>query len=201
MKRYIKSESYRRRELPNNQAKLKALRQDIRNVASCRNEQDLENLEIQSWNSKYAKRIWNDNFEKQGIVDFEDKIDFIIDWLYENARYTKETISRFSSEISKADEVFNRITKYLANYKPTETFPYLQPLTYEVKSDEIYVYPEKYSRADLIRFIDHLIRDLDGRYYGTGRGGSWTSWNVLIDGIEFQIGPSDTEDCWTIREV
>ena len=97
MKLYIKSESYRRRELPNYQAWFKAIKQDIRNVAACRNEQELADLELKSTNSKMEKRIWNDRFEKKGITDFDEKIDLIIDWLYDSAHYIKQTADTYSS--------------------------------------------------------------------------------------------------------
>lgn len=191
MKRYIRSASYRRRELPRYQEWIKALKQDIRNVAACRNEEDLANLEIKSWNSNSEKHIWNSRFEKMGVTDFDEKIDLIIDWLYDSVKYAKETSDTYTNEISTADEVQSKIRNYLAQHD-----------YYFDEFDSMFIVrPEDLSRDALINFIDDLISTLGGRYHGTGRGGSWTAWNIMIDGIEYQIGPTDSREAWEIREV
>lgn len=192
MKKYIRSESFRRRELPNYQRWYKAVRQDIRRVGACQNEEDLANLELASSNGDFQKDVWNERFENMGVTDFDEKIDLIIDWLCDTADYIKETSNRYSTGIETADRVLKDMEEYLTS----------RNFSHEVTSDGIKVYPENGTRDDLIQFIDDLIASLGGKYHGTGRGGSWSAWNVLIDGIEFQIGPPSREsDCWLIREV
>lgn len=194
MKVYIKSQSYRRRELPNYQAWLKAIKRDIRNVAACQDEEDLANLKLTSGNSDYEKRIWDERFEKQGVTDFDEKIDLIIDWLYDSANYIKETADRYSSEIDVADTLQDKIINFLSrDYNCTVT------------SEGIEVTCEVMNRDALINMIDSLIENLNGKYHGTGRGGSWSSWNILLygdgdKGIEYQIGPNADKTAWLIRE-
>lgn len=194
MKVYIKSQSYRRRELPNYQAWFKAIKRDIRNVAACQDEEDLANLKLTSGNSDYEKRIWNERFEKKGVTDFDEKIDLIIDWLYDSANYIKETADKYSSEIEVADVLQDKIIDFLSkDYNCTVT------------PEGIEVTCEAMNRDALINMIDSLITNLNGRYHGTGRGGSWTAWNILLygdgdKGIEYQIGPNKDRTAWLIRE-
>ena len=82
-----------------------------------------------------------------------------------------------------------------------------------VQADEemiIVVEPEGSTREDLIEFVDSIKGIIGGRYYGTGRGGSWTAWNLMSpDGVEFQAGfnsdaifDKDTPDnSWFVRTV
>lgn len=195
MKLYIKSESYRRRELPNYQAMFKAIKQDIRNVAACRNEQELSDLELKSSNSNYEKQIWNDRFEKMDVTDFDEKIDLIIDWLYDSANYVKKTADTYSSEIDAADALQDKIIDFLS-----------RDYNCIVTPEGIEVTCEAMNRDALINMIDSLITNLNGKYHGTGRGGSWTAWNVLLygdgeTGVEYQIGPNKDRTAWLIREV
>lgn len=194
MKLYVKS-SYARDQQPRYADWAKAIKADIRNVASCKSQEDLDNLEIQSYNSNYIKGIWNSRFEKMGITDFDEKIDNIIDWLYDNLNHVKEYSDKFSKEVASADVIADKIANYLDGR-----------YDYKVEPEGIVVMPEDLSRDALINFIDDLIAALNGRYFVTARGGSWTSWNIKISGedgpdIEYQIGPTDDGSAWLIREV
>ena len=173
MKKYIKAQSYRRLQAENYPAWIAAIRKDIRTVARCENQEELDNCEILSWNPKSIKKIWEDIAKKQNIEDFDEKIDMIIDYLQSNLDYFKKENENYSSEVEKADRVIEEIERYLE----TSTNLY-----YDIQEDGIHVSPDDRSRDALIAFIDDMLADLGGRYYGTGRGGSWTSWNVLING-------------------
>lgn len=187
MKRYVKA-SYRRSQ--DWQGMVDAIKHDIRVIARCNDEADLAAADIHSSNPNAIKHIWNEHAENKGM-DFDEKIDYILDYLYQSLQYFKEELDRKQQETNKADNILFEIENYLRDNQ----------FNFETDVDHIYVYPLYRSRDELIRFIDGLIAELGGRYFGTGRGGSWTSWNILIDGIEFQIGPDDYKDCWLIREV
>lgn len=193
MKKYIKSarQSYRRTQAQGMPAQVAAIRKDIRTVARCENQAELDACDIQSYNPKYIKHVWESLAEKKGIVDFDEKIDLILEWLQSNLVYFKEQADNYTKEVETADAVTSKIENYLDSTN----------LYYDTQDDGIHVSPDDRSRDALIAFIDDMLADLGGKYFGTGRGGSWTSWNVKIDGIEFQIGPSDDGTCWLIREV
>lgn len=197
MKRYIRSESYRRQHTASLPDAISALRSDIKTIARCENQAELDTCEIKSYNSKYIKKVWEDLAEKQGITDFDEKIDMILEWLQNSMQYYKADMDKYSEEVKTADAVINKImnymktvTDYCYSFNSVDSIFEIEPMD---GSD--------LSRSSLQQFIDNLLEALGGRYYGTGRGGSWTSWNVLIDGIEFQIGPSDDRSCWIIREI
>lgn len=191
MKVYIKS-SYTRNELPRYQEWAKATKRDIRRVAKCDNQEELDACDIESWNPKSVKKIWDELAAKQNITDFDDKVDLILDWLYNHLTYVEEQIKEYSGNVDKADRVNESIERYLK----------MEGFDYSIQDDGFHVYTALYEDRDsLIAFIDDLLKDLGGKYFGTGRGGSWTSWNVKIDGIEYQVGPHDKDDCWLIREV
>ena len=191
MKKYIKC-SYTRTQLPQYQDWAKAVKHDIRAVARCQTQEDLDACDIESWNPKYIKKAWDELAAKQNITDFDDKIDMILDWLYNQLKYNNDKIEQYSKDVETADRVNESIERYLK----------MEDFDYSIQDDGFHVYTAVYEDRDsLIAFIDDLLKDLGGKYFGTGRGGSWTSWNVKINGIEYQIGPHDKDDCWLIREV
>ena len=197
MKRSVRSASYRRQHTASLPDAISALRSDIRTVARCENQSELDTCEIKSYNPKYIKKVWENLAEKHGITDFDEKIDMILEWLQNTMQYYKTDMNKYSEEIKTADTVINKIMDYM---KTVSDYCYQfssTDSTFEIEPMD----GADLSRSSLQKFIDNLLEALGGRYYGTGRGGSWTSWNVLIDGIEFQIGPSGDGSCWTIREV
>lgn len=199
MKKYVRSASYRRQHTASLPDAISALHSDIRAVARCENQAELDACEIKSYNPKYIKKVWEDLAEKQGITDFDEKIDMILEWLQNTMQFYKTDMNKYFEEVKAADAVIQKIMHYLDtvpnycySFTSTDSIFEIEPLTPE---------DADLSRSSLQQFIDNLLEALGGRYYGTGRGGSWTSWNVLIDGIEFQIGPSNDGSCWIIREV
>ena len=45
------------------------------------------------------------------------------------------------------------------------------------------------SREDLISFVDDVKATVGGRFSGTGRGGSWTAWDLISENnISLKVG-------------
>ena len=189
---YVKAANKFRRQLVEDYPKvISMLHKYIREVARCENQAELEATEA------YSSRGLTWDKSLQDITDFDEKIDIIIETFQKEIDMFKGFQADKLDEISREEQAVADIEAYLSSIG----------IDFDTQEDGIHVYPTDLSRESLISFIDNLIATLDGRYFGTGRGGSWSAWNVLINGIDFQIGPIDRvhlsykgdENCWLIK--
>ena len=171
------------------------LRHDIREVARCENQAELEACKAYG-NMGYH---WELQAQRKGITDFDEKLDMIIDDIYSLLNMHKGFLTKKTEEIAREDQAVADIESYLTS----------SGISYDVQEDGIHVFPESATREDLIQFIDNLIAATGGTYHGTGRGSSWSAWHVLINGIDFEVGPRSVvnlgsrgdgqDDCWLIK--
>ncbi len=56
------------------------------------------------------------------------------------------------------------------------------PLITSDNNTWVFEAPEGATHDDCIEFVDRVVEAVNGRYYGTGRGGSWTAWNIAAPG-------------------
>jgi hypothetical protein len=60
--------------------------------------------------------------------------------------------------------------------------------------------PKNSNHDDCIAFVDSIVDAVDGRYYTTGRGWSWSRWWLICDdGVRIEAGWSDRKDYWVVN--
>lgn len=189
---YIKANSFRKKMTEDYPKVIAMLRGWIREVSRCETLEELQHTEA------YRSRGWDRDARMQDTtLDFTEKLDMIIDSLYNEINTFTQFQTEKLDELSREEQAISDIEQYLTG----------AGISFVTQEDGIHVYPDDLGRASLVNFIDNLIAALGGQYFGTGRGGSWTAWHVLINGIDFEIGPIDgvilsykgDEDCWLIK--
>lgn len=148
--------------------KLKAIRNDIRLISRCDTIEDIEaNVDkFQAYNGKFILR----NLTKK--PDFEEAADNVLDSLYEFLRSTKEDIEKARENESNMQDLADILSAKLSQIYDVQT----------VSEFEMYVIPpEGATHKDCIAFVDEVCKIINGKFYGTGRGGSWSKWNLRSD--------------------
>ena len=181
MKKYIKAgvDYSHHRESDKLKQYIRAIRQDIGAMAASASIEDLENIE---WHStRNQSRYIIDSLPKYD--SFDDCIDAWIDSFYSLLQKEKEWLAaalRREAAIPQVqDEVFGMIdtTSYeLVDYSPD-------------KMSFDFQIPEGAKAEDTYRFVDAVADATHAKYDGTGRGGSWTTWNLRTpEGVKLDVG-------------
>ena len=174
-----------------------ALNHDYRQLTVCKTDDDV--LEAEWWYTR-----WDEWFTKKRATN-PDTEDVIAELAYE----CLELLVKAKNDLKKEKERWLAGNRYMS-----EIVDAIEDGGFDIydASEEavIVMEPEDATREDLIQFVDDIKDLIGGRYYGTGRGGSWTAWNLMSpDGVEFQVGinsharyDKDTPDnTWIVRTV
>lgn len=177
MKKYIKSESEIKQlrhvgySPQNLEKKIKLLKQDFRNLAKCETVEDIKNTE---WN------YWRVDRFVDKADDIDEFIDSWLDSLRELIQQCKEDYAMSADYTVSAENWINMLYNQLNEEYELVDF---DPAKIIVKA------PEGATHRDCINFVDHIVDLIDGKYIQTGRGGSWTAWNLKSnDGVQFKAG-------------
>ena len=172
MKRYVKAaygfEAERLRKL------LKALKHDLAILTTIETEDDFNQADFYGF--KWNKVLDSVMLKNNG--SFEDSIDYLIDYAMDWYKKTKDELKETASYEEKSAQLYQDILDFLLHSD------------YDVESEDgtnqiIYVR----ANGSIVEFCD-IVKDLiGGNYYGTARGGSWTTWNLLSeDRIRVDVG-------------
>lgn len=183
MKRYIKANT-------DFKGWLSAAKKDLRRAASLDPDtttyEDLKNIE---WGSGRFPSVWINKSEKQG-ESVEDCIDRLLDEFYNIIADLKEEI--------KAKDVYDTQVYAL---KPNLS-AYLED-NYDVidQTEDSWIIepPENATQKDCIAFVDDIKDFINGQYWGTSRGGSWTSWDLLSDGKVYLKAGWTRDNKWYVE--
>lgn len=192
MKRVIKASGYSRKhpELVRLREKIRAGEDDLRYLENCETIDDVINHRYELVDAKYLTRKLS---HKSG-ADFTAALNEAIDtW----SDYLDDVMGKYASFASKV-KLFN---EYISKLTPH--------FDVELEGDyaKIFVDEDLYEDEDgLGQFVDEINSILDSEYYATGRGGSWTAYNLLTpEGVELQVGNIDPvqniDNCWGIKVV
>ena len=176
MKRYIKASTAivggSSEEL---KTQLLGIQKDFKSLARCETLEDVNNAQWSYWR---IDNLINHAVSKQG-KSVEEAIDDMLDSLHEDIQKLKLDIQE----------------KIEYEQKSNELMIYLEHLDgeYDLVSNDgqvmLFNAPEGATHRDCIAFVDDVVSAIEGRYYGTGRGGSWTAWDILSkDGIYLKAG-------------
>lgn len=137
----------------------------------------LEDVKSTEWN------YWRIDNLIQRAVDRgkseEEAIDDMLDSMYQDIQSIKADIDNRSAYEEEADRLMTHL-EHLDG-------------AYELISNDgnimIFNAPEGANHQDCIEFVDDVVSAIQGKYSGTGRGGSWTAWDLRSSsGIYFKAG-------------
>ena len=121
----------------------------------------------------------------------EDALDFMSDYLMRTWNQWKTDMAVFKSNADKAMAAFNAVKNALSQYELISADEERCVLKYRPI--------EGATHKDCIEFVDAVVAAVDGKYDFTGRGGSWTRWDIrTADGIMLKAGWDDHGDTWSV---
>lgn len=180
MKKYIKaSEDIKLKESEKLRQHIKLIKKDIAAMAAADSIEDLENYPWGSFRSQ-DKYIRN---SLKNYDSFDDCIDAWLDTYYELLQNQKEQLAKALKREAAIPTVQEQI------------FGMVDTTDYELvgySEDEMWFdfqIPAGATAEDTYRFVDAVAHATNAKYSGTGRGGSWTTWNLLTpDGVRIDAG-------------
>jgi len=195
MVKYIKATStlYAERDLERLNKLILALNRDRRKLAALDPDvatvDDILNIKWESYT------FWSDIAEKQmnSQNSIEDVIDYLIDNIHDTIKDLKAEREKDQDYTIKASVLKLQLNDFLdANYnvidEPTQYSWIIEPIS---------------DNENVVEFVDSIVDAIDGKYYGTGRGGSWTAWDLLSDtGVHVKAGKAHNyhePDCWYVE--
>lgn len=164
MYRYIKAARYD--ESAKAKENLIGIRQDIRLISQMNSYEEA----IANQNKFQTINVPNelDKYMNRRGMDFDSAVDQIIDDLHEWSVYFKQQSSSYADKEAKMLAVADDIKDALVS----------QYNLYSINQYAMYIEPEVGDHDELVEIADEVESIIGGRYYGTGRGGSWTKYNL-----------------------
>lgn len=121
----------------------------------------------------------------------EDALDFMSDYLMRTWNQWKTDMVVFKSNADKAMAAFNAVKNALSQYELISADEERCVLKYRPI--------EGATHKDCIEFVDAVVAAVNGKYDFTGRGGSWTRWDIrTADGVMLKAGWDDHGDTWSV---
>lgn len=121
----------------------------------------------------------------------EDALDFMSDYLMRTWNQWKTDMAVFKSNADKAMTAFNAVKNALSQYELISADEERCVLKYRPI--------EGATHKDCIEFVDAVVAAVNGKYDFTGRGGSWTRWDIrTADGVMLKAGWDDHGDTWSV---
>ena len=156
------------------QQELNGLRQDRKALINCETIEDIEAVE---WYYFNVPRIVK---QQMGLGQtLEESIDSMLDTIHEYIKKTKQEIVQSREYAAKKAQVFETLHDLSDRYELVDI----------TESKLIFNPPEGATHEDCIHFVDDVVNLVNGKYVFTGRGGSWTRWDLKSDsGVNLQAG-------------
>ena len=121
----------------------------------------------------------------------EDALDFMSDYLMRTWNQWKTDMAVFKSNADKAMAAFNAVKNALSQYELISADEERCVLKYRPI--------EGATHKDCIEFVDAVVAAVNGKYDFTGRGGSWTRWDIrTANGVMLKAGWDDHGDTWSV---
>ena len=168
--------------------RLAALRGDIKLLMNCDTAEDVKAHaeEFQMYN---CANIVERKMER-GMSE-ADAIDSTETYLMNCLSQWKSDMVKFRDEAAVAMQTFNTVKNALSQYELISAD--------EEKCVLKYKPVEGAAHKDCIEFVDAVVAAVNGKYNFTGRGGSWTRWDIrTADGVMLKAGWDDDGDTWSV---
>lgn len=167
-----------------------ALRADRRKVASLDPDTTTyEDLAAIEWDSSRTTS-WIIDSDREKGMSVEDCIEDLIDTFQERLAFCKNEMDKERDYNARAEQLRDILSTFL-----DEEYNVID----ETESSWIIEPPAGATHQDCIAFVDSIKDTIDGRYHGTGRGGSWTVWDLLsADNVRVKAGWT-RDDMWYVE--
>lgn len=182
MKKYIKSST-------NYAGLYHAIKLDRRKVASLDPDTTTyEDLNAIEWRSGRLSANIVKLYEEKGL-SVEECIEDLIDTFQQRLASCKNEMDKERDYKARAEQIRDILSAFL-----DEEYNVID----ETERSWIIEPPANASHQDCIAFVDDVKDAIDGRYYGTGRGGSWSMWDLLSsDNVRVKAGWT-RDDMWEV---
>lgn len=171
--------------------KLANLRKDIRVLSRCDTYDDVV-ANADNFSEMNVPRIIKKYLEKG--MDFDEAYDKTLDSLTQLMSIGRKEHDDSKAKESKMDKVSALLSQNLADAYPNIV---------QVDPYKFYLVPkESATQSDCVAFVDYVKDTIRGKYYGTGRGGSWTTWNLRSsDDVAVNVGWSSSDKSWAPEDA
>lgn len=168
--------------------RLAALRSDIKLLMNCDTAEDVKAHaeEFQMYN---CANIVERKMAK-GMSE-ADAIDSTETYLMNCLSQWKSDMVKFRDEAAVAMQTFNTVKDALSQYELISADEEKCVLKYKPIEGAVH--------KDCVEFVDAVVAAVNGKYNFTGRGGSWTRWDIrTADGVMLKAGWDDDGDTWSV---
>lgn len=146
--------------------------QDIKNVLNSDNIEDIRAYDKESQGEYILPKLFDIRMNKRNM-SFEDAKEDVIDFLYRTRANAKSELELRNKRSLESKSIMNKVKSELSkDYK----------LVFESENTLYFKAPDNSTHDDCIAFVDKVVAASGGEYTATGRGGSWTQWNILTPG-------------------
>ncbi len=198
MKRYVSASVFDDKSSQGVASKLSALKSDFKLLAQCDSLEDVQSVEWKTWN---VTGLISRDIQKG--MSAEDAIDEMMDWLHEQIKSTKQELDNAKQYEANSSGLIENLVNGVGGL--SKMYDVVQ-----VTSEFAAVQPwEGANHKDCIQFVDQVVNLLNCKFSGTGRGGSWTQWDLITDtGVRLKAGWSNSfdtiqfnipEDLWIVK--
>ena len=150
----------------------KGLLQDIKYVLNSDNIEDIRAYDKESQGEYILSKLFDSRMNKQNM-SFEDAKEDVIDFLYKARSDAKSELELRNKRSLESKSIMNKVKSELSkDYK----------LVSESENTLYFKAPDNSTHDDCIAFVDKVVAVSGGKYKFTGRGGSWTQWDILTPG-------------------
>ena len=150
----------------------KGLLQDIKYVLNSDNIEDIRAYDKESQGEYILSKLFDSRMNKQNM-SFEDAKEDVIDFLYRTRADAKSELELRNKRSLESKSIMNKVKSELSkDYK----------LVSESENTLYFKAPDNSTHDDCIAFVDKVVAVSGGKYNFTGRGGSWTQWDILTPG-------------------
>ena len=150
----------------------KNLLQDIKYVLNSDNIEDIRAYDKESQGEYILSKLFDRRMNKQNM-SFEDAKEDVIDFLYRTRADAKSELELRNKRSLESKSIMNKVKSELSkDYK----------LVSESEDTLYFKAPGNSTHDDCIAFVDKVVAVSGGKYTSTGRGGSWTLWDILTPG-------------------
>lgn len=153
----------------------KNLLQDIKYVLNSGNIEDIRAYDKEGQGEYILSKLFDSRMNKRNM-SFEDAKEDVIDFLYRTRADAKSELELRNKRSLESKSIMNKVKSELSkDYK----------LVSESENTLYFKAPDNSTHDDCIAFVDKVVAASGGKYISTGRGGSWTLWDILTPGDSY----------------
>lgn len=160
----------------------KTIKRDVRKIAAVDPEtttyEDLKQLDLSV--PYFSKAIAH--CEEKGL-SIEDCIDYVIEQSRQWLDWVQSEYNQKAEYDKKVDSLIPVLNSFLkSNYVILDYDKNDEGAKWTIEA------PTNATHDDCIEFADSIVDAVNGKYYMTTRGGSWSNWHILANGVELKAG-------------